>query len=135
MIDQKTRTVILVICLLVTLVFTAVFGILKTKYAAYSTVDATIVETYTKTGTGKKSSSKSHFVVYEYQADGETYTAKQQVFSKMGHREGRVETIRYDPQDPAVIENQLLVSTIGFFAGFLALFTVLLWFVIRKGTR
>lgn len=134
--NVKVLIAVLALCAVIFLIFVGVGVADRVKYAGYEKVEAELVE-LERLDSKRVSNNltKTYYAVYEYTVDGEEYTAKRQILSPNGKAVGDIETVRYDPSDPAVLENELLGGTYWAIVVFLAVFMGLLCLVIRNNKR
>ncbi len=132
MVDKKILKVISIILIIIFLLLSGAFVYNKIKYSSYKEVEAKIISVDSRYGTATNPDSRTHYVTYKYMAEGREYTAKRQVFTKTGKKEGKTEKIRYNPENPSEIENTMADAALAGMILFTGVFTVLLWIIIIK---
>lgn len=133
-IGKKQIKIIILILFIVTILFIVLGIINKQKYNEYNEVDAKIVGFYTKRhGSG---SSVERFIEYEYEVDEKKYNSSRRI-SGLGTIKNmeKLETIKYNPQNPEEIEDTYKTRATFGIASFFAICTILLSITTFKNKR
>ena len=114
--------VVLIISLTVTI--TSVVGIIKKKevYKDFETIEATIEKVYHTDGT--EIGQIQHLVDYRYTVGGQEYKASRRVYNKRGREKGKKEKIKYDPDNPEIIEDTYLIGGLRFVSRFFCIISM-----------
>ncbi|NMB33567.1 MAG: DUF3592 domain-containing protein [Clostridium sp.] len=128
--DKKQLSVILFIGIIATLFMVGIVIFSTVQSTGYVRVQATIIDISSDRQSGH---SASHWVTYEYNANGRNYRGTRRVFSKLGKNIGDIKYIKYDPSNPEKLENTLLRGTGIVLTIFFAAFSMGLIFLARKG--
>ena len=133
-IGKKQIKIIIFITFIVTIGFT-IFGITnKLKYAEYNEVDAKIVDIKVEINKKNSNHSVKRFIKYEYEVDGKKYISSKRI-SEVGiviKNKEKLETIKYNPQNPNEIEDTYTTKTAFGVAIFFAIIGILLAITLKK---
>jgi len=132
-VDKKKRIIIAVITILATLFSIGMVVSEKMKSANYVSTKATVVNASNDLEYNSNiDGSWIYWVTYSFDVNGKTYTATKQEFDIFQKNVGDTAYIRYDPNNPEILENTLLQNTGIVLTLFFGLISVFLISSLRK---
>jgi len=109
---RKQQIIIAIITILATIFSIGIVISNKVKAAKYVRTKATVVQSVTDVEYNSNiDGSWIYWVTYSFDVNGTTYTATRQEFSIFRKSAGRTAYIKYDPNNPEILENTLLEKT------------------------
>lgn len=122
-INKRIILIIVVFCLIFVSIM-CYFTIREVnKTANFIPIEAKVIYIYTGPK-GDKTNSRSVYLEYEFVVNQKTYHAKKQVMRESNYYIGKIETIKYNPNNPEEIQDSFFIHGMFFAIGFFSIFVL-----------
>ena len=104
----------------------------SSKCKDYISTEAKIVDVYKSVDSDSETVVRKFYVLYEFEFQNETIRAERQVLTRLGHKIGKTETIRFDPNDPHKLERTYILTLGRLGAVSFFILAAVFFFAMRK---